>query len=419
MESQVNKQNEQREADLRRMKRLATGLFITVTLVFLAALLYPGNSPVVPYIRATAEAAMIGALADWFAVTALFRYPLGIKIPHTAIIPRRKTQIGVTLGRFFQSNFLNSQVISRKLSGLNLSSRIASWLSSPDNSSQVAKIITSGAPVLVRVLEDDTIRGFISKSVYKHLNEIPVAPLASQLITTVMTREKGRVLLIQIISLIGQFARENESIVRDRIRKETPWWLPVPIDDKVYQRLMAHIETLTVEIVGDDEHPLHLKFTETVEKFAIDLQNSDDVSAKVEAVKLDVLQSIVVPETVSRLLEELRDTLLTATVLNSTTVQETLQEGITRVGEALARHPELLAQIDNAIQDIVCRILESHGAAVNTLIEQTVGEWDPDATARRIEMHIGRDLQYIRINGTVIGGLIGLVLFLLTEALHR
>ena len=125
------------------------------------------------------------------------------------------------------------------------------------------------------------------------------------------------------------------------------------------------------------------------------------------------------PKIFTSLLEELRDTLLTATVLNSTTVQETLQEGITRVGEALARHPELLAQIDNAIQDIVCRILESHGAAVNTLIEQTVGEWDPDATARRIEMHIGRDLQYIRINGTVIGGLIGLVLFLLTEALHR
>ena len=418
MESQVKKQQEPREADLARMKRRATGLFIGVTLVFVAALLFPGTSPMVPYIRATAEAAMIGALADWFAVTALFRYPLGIKIPHTAIIPRRKTQIGVTLGKFFQSNFLNGEVIGRKLDGLHLSSRIASWLSSPDNSGQVAKIITSGAPVLVRVMEDDTIKGFISRSVYKHLNKVPVAPLAGQLITTVMTREKGRLLLVQLIVLIGQFARENETIVRDRIRKETPWWLPVPIDDKVFNRLMAHIEMLSVEIVGDDDHPLHLKFTETVEKFAVDLQNSEDVIAKVESVKLDVLQSIIVPETVSHLLQEIKDTLLTATVLNSTAVQETLQEGITRIGEAVSRHPELLAQIDNAIKDIVGRILESHGAAVNTLIEQTVGEWDPEATARRIEMHIGRDLQFIRINGTIIGGLVGLLLFLLTEAIR-
>lgn len=417
MEPKNIKDQKQREADLTRMKRLATGLFMGVTAVFVATLLYPGNSPAIPYIRATAEAAMIGALADWFAVTALFRYPLGIKIPHTAIIPRRKTQIGVTLGRFFQSNFLNGEVISRKLAGLHLSSRIASWLTFPENSGQVAQIITSGAPVLIRVIEDDTIKGFISRSVYKHLNAVPFAPLASQLITAVMTREKGRLLLIQLIALIGQFTRENEPIVRERIRKETPWWLPVPIDDKVFQRLMAHIETLTVEIVSDDDHPLHLKFIATVEKFAVDLQSSDDVMAKVEAVKLDVLESIIVPDTVSHLWQELKETLLTSTVLDSSTVQETLQEGIARIGEALSRHPELLAQIDLAIQDIVCRILESHGAAVNALIEQTVGEWDPDATARRIEMHIGRDLQYIRINGTVIGGLIGLALYLLTEAI--
>ncbi|MBM3263937.1 MAG: DUF445 domain-containing protein [candidate division Zixibacteria bacterium] len=408
--------DEERKArDLARMKRAATGLLVGVTLVFSATFFVPTHGFWLELIRAMAEAAMVGALADWFAVTALFRHPLGIPIPHTAIIPHRKDQIGAGLGRFIQHNFLTGEIIARRLRVLQLSRKIATWISTPENGAHVARLAAAGAPGVLNVVNDRSVQQFIAHSIQTHLKPVTVTPIVGQLLDSFLTPDRQRILLRQLVDAILQFTQDNQEAIRERIKAETPWWIPVAIDDKIYQRIVRHIEQIDIQIHEDENHPLHLQFSETLQGVVDDLQHSDDLIRKGEAWKDDILGSIIVPETSKDLWESIKSALSSVRKDDeSPSIETTLQEGITRIGTALLANPDLLQKVDDAIEDVARRVMEAYGDEIGHLIAHTIQQWDPDRTSRKIELHVGRDLQYIRINGTVIGGLVGLALHLLT-----
>lgn len=411
------KDEERRARDLRRMKRRATGLLVGAVVVYAATFAAPSTSFWLELIRAAAEASVVGGVADWFAVTALFTYPLGIRIPHTAIILHRKDQFGAGLGRFIQHNFLTGDIIASRLRQMQLARRIAAWISEPDNGAHVARLATTGIPGMLNVVNDRGIQQFIAHSIQTHLNPITITPILGQLLDSFLTPDRQRILLNQLVGLILQFTRDNEAIIRERIKAETPWWVPVALDEKVYQRIIKHIEQIDLQISEDPQHALHQRFTETIDQFSKDLQHSDELIEKGEAWKDEILQSIILPETSKDLWADIKAALSNVQATQSPSIQETLQQGIVHIGAALSASPELLQKLDDAIEDTARRVMAAYGDEIGNLITHTIHQWDPELTSRKIELHVGRDLQYIRINGTVIGGLVGMALYLLTAAL--
>jgi uncharacterized membrane-anchored protein YjiN (DUF445 family) len=406
-----------KERELNRMKRRATGLFIGVTVVFAATFLVRFESFWIDLLRATMEASMVGALADWFAVTALFRYPLGLKIPHTAIISTRKNLFGERLGRFIQYNFLTGDVIIQKLRGMHLSKRIAESLSHPDHSAQIAQFVTAGLSGTVQMINDRYVQAFIGNAIHTHLTTVQLTPVFGQLIKAAMTPEKKRDLLTGLLGLSERLVKEHEAPIRARIAAETPWWMPVSIDEKVYLRLLTLTERVHQEVAVDPVHPLHGQFAEVVDRFTDDLHHSTEMIDKGEAIKHEILETDLIRDTSEKLWQEIKGTLINPDGADGPPIQETVHQGLMQIGAALSQNRAWLNQIEDWIEEAVRHILHAYGDEVGRLIAHTVHQWDPALTARKVELQVGRDLQYIRINGTVIGGLAGMVIHLITLAL--
>ncbi len=413
-----------RQRQLDRMKFRASGLLVAAAIVFLAASYFHDLGPWVGYVRATAEAAVIGGLADWFAVTALFRHPLGIPIPHTAIVPMRKDRLGRTLGNFVQNHFLAREVLAERLKSWNVGSGLANWLSEPSNARQIAKQVAAGFAKTVDALPEEQLKGLVHAGIVARIRTTQVAPVLGQALKLVRAGNKHQELLSEAVKIAATAVDQNRDTIRDRVKTQSPWWIPGMVDDKIYRKILTTIEEMLRAVGSDLAHPLRARFDQAFEKFVDRLQNSPEAIAKAEALKEQWMADPVMEEFTTSIYEYLRhEALRAASKLNQDeptagTDPGAIEQGITAFGRSLAGNPELLAKVDDFILEQSLVVVEQYRGAVADLIATTVAKWDPMVTSRRIELAIGKDLQFIRINGTLVGGLLGLVIHTVTQLLR-
>jgi len=407
-----------RQTQLDAMKRRATGLLALAAAVFAGASAFEGQYPWLGYIRATAEASLVGGLADWFAVTALFRHPLGLPIPHTAIVATRKERIGRILGTFVQNHFLSREVIATNLRAVRPAERAARWLADPEHSRRMARQMASGLARTLEALPDEDVRVLVHEVVSARLRATRVAPALGKTLALVLADDRHQALLNEAVRLAAEAVRDNRDVIRDKVRAESPWWVPGVVDDQIFQRIMGTVESLLRDIGADPYHPLRAAFDAALRDFVDRLQHAPDVIAKAEALKEEWLADPSLADLSTRLWEATRRAIVAyATRADGGHAPGPLERGLSEFGTALLTNEGLLAEIDDVVIDLAATVVERYRHEIGDLIAQTVAGWDPEATSRRFELAVGRDLQFVRINGTLVGGLVGLAIYTVSRLL--
>lgn len=404
-----------RAKQLRDMKIRAAGLLVLAAAAFAISHYLSDRYPWLAWVQAFSEAAMVGGLADWFAVTALFRHPLGIPIPHTAIIPARKDRVGQVLGAFVERNFLNRQVIESRLIEARLGERLARFLSDPSNSKAVARHAARGLVAAAESMRDDDVQSMIDAAVADRIRAARVAPFIGRGLSLMTAGNRHQELLNEAIRLAARAVTENEDLIRTRIEAETPWWVPGAVDDKILKKVVKGIERTLNEVQNDVTHPLRTRFDASLRKFIQDLHESPEVMARAEELKNELLSADAVRHFSSSIWADTKAALVRRAERAEEADVDTISNGLASLGKAILDDPALLERVDGWLRNGVLGLVERYQSEVSELISHTVRGWDPTATSRRIELAIGRDLQFIRINGTLVGGLVGVILYAITR----
>lgn len=401
----------QRAADLRRMQRIATGLLVAATITFLLATIFRELGPWVGFVRAFAEAAMIGALADWFAVTALFRHPLGLPIPHTAIIPARKERIAESFGRFVERNFLDPEKIAARVRRQDVAGRVARWLRQPERSGQVADLAAESLAGMLRLADDEEVGALISRALGERLATVPATPLAGRLLGAVVAGHRQQEVLLQLVRVLTQWIEANQETIRRRIAGELPAWVPRIVDQKIYERLLESARKTLADLSANPDHPLYAQFTQTLDRWIVNLQYDPDVRARGEELKQELLQHPMLREMAGSLWQDLKTSLLTQSATPGSPLRHSIARGLAHLGDVLEHDPEWRARVDGWAEELARYAVRRYGRSAGEFITQTVRAWEAAEITRRIELQFGRDLQFIRINGTIVGGVAGLVIY--------
>ena len=399
------------------MKRRATGLLAVAAVVFAVASILEARHPWLGYVRATAEASLVGGLADWFAVTALFRHPLGIPIPHTAIIATRKERIGRILGNFVQSHFLSRDVIAANLRAVRPAARAARWIADVDHSRRVSQQIAAGLVRTLEALPDAELRDVVHELVSARLRATRVAPALGKTLALVLAGDRERGLFNEALRLTSEAVDRNREVIRQKVRAESPWWLPGVVDEKIYERVIGAIDSLLGDVRADPDHPLRLTFDKAVHDLIERLQHSPEIIAKAETLKDEWLADPGVEELAGRLWEAMRAAIERYAARADGAVAGPFERGLAELGKTLLANEAVLTEVDGLVIDLASSVVERYRIEIGDLIALTVAGWDPEATSRRFELAVGRDLQFVRINGTLVGGLVGLAIYALSRAL--
>lgn len=410
--------DQQRYTDLRRMKRLATGLLIVVACVYLITLLLERRYPWIGFVRAFSEAAMVGALADWFAVTALFRHPLGLPIPHTAIIPRRKDSLGESVGNFVQENFLSPDVLVNRLRSTQIIERVGQALNRPEVSQQIARQVAALLSGALDVVNDDEVQQLVERSVNAQITKIQPAPLLGRVLAAVLRGERLHELVIEIMRLSAHLLDENKDVIRGRISRETPWWVPSAVDKAIADRVFVSVEAAIQEINGNPEHPFYARFETVMTTFIERLQHDPGTIARGELLKQELLESRVVRDFSASLWIDLKGFLKEQSTRPESALQNAIERSVQRFGTLLRTDEALAEKVQGWIERIVVYLSREYRGQFAQLVSYTVSRWDTQSTVQKIELQVGRDLQFIRINGTIVGGLAGLVIYIVSLLLR-
>ncbi len=400
------------------MRRRATALLAVFAVLFVASATFAHLRPdVAPFwvglLRATAEASMVGGIADWFAVTALFRHPLGLPIPHTAIVAQRKDRIGRSLGNFVGNNFLSHDVIVRQLAGLRIGERAARWLAAPEHAARVARAIAGGLARASESMPDGELQGIVHATVVRQLRKAHVAPLLGDMLALATTDDRHQEMLDRLVRLVSRVVQDNKELIRERIGEESPWWVPGVVDDKLYQKIVGGIERTLADVAVNESHPLRAQFDTALHDFEQKLHNSPETIARTEAMKERLLDHPAVAELSGALVAAARDSLLKYGGPDAPAA-EPLERALVAVAERALENEGLLRDVDEGVERLVLAMVHEYRPEVADVIARTVEGWDAADASHKIEIQIGRDLQFIRINGTLVGGLVGLVLYLVT-----
>lgn len=394
------------------MRLVATGLLVLMAAIFLAARQFGHLHPAIGYVRAFSEAAMVGGLADWFAVTALFRHPLRLPIPHTAIIPRNKDRIAATLAAFLRDNFLIPRVVARRMQRLNVAAAAGRWLANPPmGRGRIGSGASRLAADILESLDQERLGGMAKGAIAARLRAIDVAPLFGQALTAAIANGRHLPLLDGMIRWASRVLEANEHLIREMVHARAGavmrW---TGLDETLATKIIDGLHKLITEMAEDPAHPLRAKAEEGLERLAHDLQHDPAMRAKVEAFKAEMLDNQAVHRWIEGLWEQGR-----AALLRVARDPERVMAG--KVGEALRQFGETL-QTDRKLADTINRFARrtavgaasDYGDGIVRLVSDTIRGWDARTVTGRLENAVGRDLQYIRINGTLVGGLVGVAI---------
>jgi len=415
---QIPDQNDaQRRKELRKHKARATGLLVLATVAFIVLVITTDGQGWSGYAEAAAEAAMVGGVADWFAVTALFRHPLRLPIPHTAIIPNRKDQIGESLGEFVQENFLQPDVLRERLGASDLAGRIGGWLEVPGNARRIGDQASTVLGSAIEVMRDDEIQSSVEAYVARRVDTFEPTPLAARAIDFAIEGGHHHAIFDSGLAGLRNVLHENRDMMRKRLANESPWWVPEPIDDRVFEKIYAAINSFIDDVTADPNHEFRRSLDIRIAGMAEQLRESPELRERAHELKQELLAHPATREWTSGLWGNMKQSLLLAAEDPTSELRLRIHAAALSAGEALRSDPVLRDKVNNWLVGAVAHLAGESRNEIADLIASTVAGWDADDTSERIELQVGRDLQYIRINGTVVGGLVGVLIHLVAQIL--
>jgi uncharacterized membrane-anchored protein YjiN (DUF445 family) len=388
-----------RRRGLRRMRTWAVSLLLLAAVVYLVTL---GQGGLLGFVNAGAEASMVGAMADWFAVTALFKHPLGVPVPHTALIPKRKDELGRSLEEFVGENFLHEGIIRERVASAAISERVGAWLADPAHVRRVVDEVSEVAAIGLGKVRDEHVSDLVTEALIPRFREEPVAPLAGGLLAEVVRDGVHQGVVDLALDELHGWLLEHPDTVAEVLEQRAPWWAPPRLNDAVTRRVTSELVTWLAEIRAQPG------------QLADDLQHDPETRERTERLKERLLDHPQVLESSIALWSALRRALQASLLDPDGAVRERLARELTAFGVRLREDAELRGRIDGSAADLSVFVVDRYGAELTSVITHTVQRWDGREAARRIELHVGRDLQFIRINGTIVGGLVGLVIHAVT-----
>lgn len=406
--------NSQKLVALRRTKLVAAGALALCVAIFIAARAYSGQYPWLGFVAAFAEAATIGGLADWYAVVALFRRPMGLPIPHTAIIPANQNRIADNLGRFIEANFLSPEPVREKLNEVDFAALVADWLSDRKRANGLARFIARLMPQMLGAIEQSGLRGFVAERMLEQLQKVDVAPVAAGLLSAFTEDRRHQKLLDEFTKVIGRFLNDEQALatMREKIREELPSLFNLfRADAYLLKKIVASAGSLLEELREDPQHPIRAEFDRFVQQFIERLAHSKAYARRAEQMKQALLARSEVRTLAGDIWTSLRQFVEQDLQASDSMLREHLASLLVEAGQQLATDEAIKAEMNKGFVAALSSFVESQKSGVSRFIADQVKRWDLGQLTRLVEINIGKDLQYIRFNGMIVGGLAGLVLY--------
>jgi uncharacterized membrane-anchored protein YjiN (DUF445 family) len=402
---------------LRRMKVVALSFLIGATVIFLLCrwAQADGAAAWVGFVGAAAEAGMVGALADWFAVTALFKHPLGIPIPHTAIIKRKKDQLGEGLGAFVRENFMSPAVVETKLREAEVAGRLGKWLSEPSHADRVAAEASTVLRVLVEMLRDEDVQHVLDRMIVRRIAEPQWGPPVGRVLGTLLEEGRQEALIQLLCDRAFQWSLNAGETIQRVVTRDSPTWSPRFVDELVGDRIHRELMDFTDKVRRNPDHEVRRSATRFLFEFADDLQNDEATIARAENVKEQLMARDEVAQAAETAWKAAKRMILESVDDPSSALRTRIADTVLHIGESVRDDAELRDKVDNWIVRAAQHLVTQYGVEITAIIADTIERWDADEASRRIELHVGRDLQFIRINGTVVGSLAGLVIYTVAQ----
>lgn len=399
------------QAGVRRMRAIATAMLAGMAALFIAATNLVEVHPAFGFVRAFAEAAMVGGIADWFAVTALFRHPMGIPIPHTAIIPRNKDRIGDTLAVFLRDNFLTPSVVARRMRRVDVAGAVGRFLARPPGEGRLRVVASGLAADLLEALDPERLGGMVKGAIAGRMRAMEVSPLIGRSLEAAMAEDRHVPMLDGLITWAGRTLDANEEMIRAMVHARAGWIVRVAgLDEKLAEAIIDGLRRLTIDMAVDTDHPIRKRAEEGLAGLAARMQSDPALMAKVEAWKDEMVANKAVGDWLDGLWEQARAGLLAAARDPEAAMAGRFGEALAQLGETLQKDARLKAAINLFARRALVAVVKSYGGGIVTLVSDTVRSWNAETITGRLENAVGRDLQYIRINGTLVAGLAGLAI---------
>lgn len=403
-------------AQLTKVRRIATGLLLLMALIFVFAKRFELAYPWLTLLRSFAEAAMVGALADWFAVTALFKHPLGIPIPHTAIIRKNKDRIGASIANFLEHNFMTRGVISDELREVNFAAALVAWLENSGNSRRLARHLAGAIPALLRMVEDEDVGQFLQQRATATLQEVRFAPLLGELVGVLRAGGQHQRVFDHVIELAANALEHNRPYIRQKIHDASPRWLPKSIDEKFFERLLEELNNILDEM-RDMDSEWRGRFEIATQDLIDNLKTSPEYEENLGRMVKQTLEQEEFRTYLAQLWHDIKERLMRDAGSQDSKAVLRLEQALTAFARALEQDPAVGAKLNRWLRTFATETIVQRRGEIAELVKRVIGKWDADTISRKVELHVGKDLQYIRINGTVVGGLVGLLLHLVAMAM--
>lgn len=402
---------------LRKHRMFAGGLLLLAAGVFVATLVVPKHFEVDTFwlhlVRAGAEAALVGGLADWFAVTALFRHPLGIPIPHTALIPKNKDRLGAGLARFIERNFLAPDLVADKLKAADLALVASRWLSKPGNAEAMGRQAAAAVPYVVDSLRDKEVRDFIRAALSDQLGKMQMAPTLGKVMALVTERGHHQTLIDPLLDVARKALADNETRIEEIVASRSRWWTPRTFDRRIAGTVVDGISGLIDDLANADSD-VRAKFDTALAELIDKLQHDPAYGEKLQTLRDQALGSPATQAWLGSVWDEVRRALLDDAARDDSAIKRTVTAACRSLGAALERDPAMRARLNARIVDIVKDFVVPWRHEIGVFIQEVVKRWDGKTVAEKVELAAGKDLQFIRINGTIVGAMVGIAIYLLT-----
>jgi len=401
---------EVRARSLAAARRRATALLAAVTVLFVVVTAVGAHGVLLGYVQAGAEASMVGGVADWFAVTALFRHPLGLPIPHTAVIIEQKDRFAVTLGRFVQENFLNADVLAERIRSVHLVPRLATWLGDEANAARVAGYAADAVVTVAETLRDEDVQRVLTAELTRAVDAIEVAPLAGRVLRVVLAGGQHAELFNLVMTGADRYLADHYAEFRDLFAGESPRWVPDAVYRRVFDRLYNRLRQRLVAMAADPDDETRHQFDAWIAGLPDRLETSPEMRERGERIKRDVLSSTTLRDWSSPLWQKAKEALKTQAADPDSELRRRLAEVLVAVGRRLGSDPRLYDGLERMVEAGARALADQFNDELADLVTVTIERWDATETASQLELLLGRDLQFIRINGTVVGASVGLAL---------
>lgn len=405
--------DQQKQQQLTRYKTLATGLFLLMAFTFIGMTFLQKHNPShwIGYIRAFSEAAMVGALADWFAVTALFHHPMGIKIPHTNLIEQSKEKIGDNLGNFVVDNFLAPENIRPYVLKLKISGFVGDWIEKDRNQEVFVREASTILLDILQKLDDKEVVKFITNKALELTDSVKINKLVGNGIDYVIQKNDHQKIITNLSAQIKNYIIENETIVTERVEKESYFFVPKSVDRKISEKIVSGLSHYFEEIEQNINHPLRQEITEKILLFADEIKTETKWENEFQSIKDDFLKTEKLTQYAEDIWFSIKKSVINELTEEQSALKIYIKKNLTELATNLKSDEKLQHKIDSWIRVTAYKYILKNTKEAGLLISNTVGNWEGKELSRKLELEVGKDLQFIRINGTIVGGLVGLIIY--------